>query len=152
MQTAIFAAGCFWGVEKAFRSVKGVVKTEAGYCGGTVADPSYKEVCTGKTGHAEAVRVKFDSRMVSFAQLLELFWEIHDPTLLNRQGPDVGSQYRSAIFCQGEQQRQQAEKLKTLRALDSSAPIVTEIIDAGDFFLAEPYHQQYYDKKMARYQ
>jgi len=146
--TATFAAGCFWGVEEAFRKTPGVVETAVGYMGGMVDDPSYKQVCTDRTGHAEVVQVKFDPAQVGYSQLLELFWKLHDPTTLNRQGPDFGSQYRSAVFYHDDAQRDEAEALK--RRLDESAafrrPIVTEITPASTFWPAEEYHQQYVQK------
>ncbi|GMV35611.1 MAG: hypothetical protein AMXMBFR61_01190 [Fimbriimonadales bacterium] len=148
-QVATFAAGCFWGVEEAFRQVGGVLSTEVGYTGGTVAYPTYHEVCSGRTGHAEAVRVTFDPAVVSYGELLDLFWSIHDPTTLNRQGPDIGSQYRSTIFYHSPEQEQEARA--SLRAQESSGqygrPIVTQIEPAQEFYLAEEYHQQYLAKR-----
>jgi peptide-methionine (S)-S-oxide reductase len=145
MATATFAAGCFWGVEEAFRKTPGVTETAVGYAGGTVDNPTYKQVCTDQTGHAEVVQVQFDPARVSYSQLLELFWKIHDPTTLNRQGPDFGSQYRSAVFYHDDAQRDEAEAMK--RRLDESGafrrPIVTEITPASTFWRAEEYHQQY---------
>ena len=149
MAKAIFAAGCFWGVEDAFRGVKGVTSTTVGYTGGTTQSPSYKEVCTGRTGHAEAVEVEFDPKQVSYDQLLNVFWENHDPTTPNRQGPDVGTQYRSAIFFADAAQEAAARTSKT--ALEKSGkfkrPIVTEITAASPFYRAEDYHQQYFEKQ-----
>jgi peptide-methionine (S)-S-oxide reductase len=149
LETATFAAGCFWGVEENLRKVKGVVSTEVGYTGGDTSNPSYEEVCTDKTGHAEAVRVEFDPGIISYNELLRIFFEIHDPTSLNRQGPDVGRQYRSAIFFHNEGQKENALAVKN--ELDESGrfnhPIVTEIVKAGEFFRAEEYHQKYYMKK-----
>jgi len=149
MAKAIFAAGCFWGVEEAFRQVKGVVSTTVGYTGGTAKNPSYKDVCTGMTGHAEAVEVEFDPKQVSYDQLLSVFWQSHDPTTLNRQGPDVGTQYRSAIFFENPEQEAAAHNSKA--ALEKSGlfkrPIVTEIKSASDFWRAEDYHQQYFEKR-----
>jgi len=149
MQTAIFAAGCFWGVEATFRATEGVIETAVGYTGGTVAEPTYEMVCTGRSGHAEAVRVVFDPSRVSYAVLLDVFWGCHDPTTPNRQGPDVGTQYRSAIFTDGAAQRQQA--LASLARIEESGilgrPIVTEVTAAGPFFPAEDYHQQYLEKR-----
>ena len=148
MRTAIFAAGCFWGVEEAFRAVEGVTDVEVGYTGGHTEDPTYPEVCNGRTGHAEAVRVLYDPDKVTYAKLLEAFWWCHDPTQLNRQGPDVGTQYRSAIFVDGDDQRAEAEASK--KALDAShqydEPVATNIEDAGVFWRAEEYHQQYLRK------
>lgn len=148
MRTAIFAAGCFWGVEEAFRAVEGVADVEVGYTGGHTQDPTYAEVCTGRTGHAEAVRVLFDPQKVPYTRLLDAFWLCHDPTQMNRQGPDIGSQYRSAIFVDGDDQRVAAEASK--RALDDShqfdEPVATAIEDAGMFWRAEEYHQQYLRK------
>ena len=149
MAKAIFAAGCFWGVESAFRQVPGVLATAVGYTGGQVANPSYRQVCGERTGHAEAVLVEFDPTKVSYEQLLDLFWEIHDPTQLNRQGPDYGSQYRSAIFVADAAQEAAATASK--QRLSSSGrfrrPIVTEISAAGPFYMAEDYHQQYFEKR-----
>lgn len=146
---AIFAAGCFWGVEQAFRKIPGVIDVEAGYTGGTTENPTYEQVCRGDTGHAEAVRVTFDTAVTSFDQLLEVFWQLHDPTQLNRQGPDVGRQYRSAVFSIDEQQWRAAEASK--KALEESKkharPIVTEITMAARFYRAEEYHQQYFEKQ-----
>jgi len=145
LQKAIFAAGCFWHVQFAFSEVKGVVQTTAGYCGGRVANPMYEQVCTGKTGHAEAVLVEFDAMKVSYDTLLEVFWEMHDPTQLNRQGPDVGSQYRSAIFYYSEEQQKMAvaSLAKWQKKLGTVKKIVTEIVPAEVFYPAEEYHQDY---------
>lgn len=148
-EKAAFAAGCFWGVEAEFRQVKGVKATRVGYTGGTFENPTYHDVCTGTTGHAEAVEVEFDPEEVSYTDLLNVFWSIHDPTTLNRQGPDIGYQYRSAIFTHGEQQKKAAEE--SIAALQSSGrlkrPIVTEITSASEFYQAEDYHQQYLEKR-----
>ena len=148
MEKATFAAGCFWGVEEAFRNVDGVVSTAVGYTGGTMEDPHYRAVCTGRTGHAEAVLVEFDPARVSYDKLLEVFWTIHDPTTLDRQGTDVGSQYRSAIFCHDDEQKSSA--LASKDRLTSSGKyrreIVTEITPASTFYMAEDYHQQYLAK------
>jgi peptide-methionine (S)-S-oxide reductase len=145
---AVFGAGCFWGVESAFRAVEGVVDVAVGYAGGTVAKPNYRTVCGGKTGHAEVVQVEYDPERVSFEQLLEVFWQIHDPTTLNRQGPDVGTQYRSIIFYSDENERKAAEESK--RRLDQSGklhrPVVTQIVPAAEFYRAEEYHQRYYER------
>lgn len=145
---AVFGAGCFWGVESSFRAVEGVVDVAVGYAGGNVAKPSYRQVCTGKTGHAEVVQVEYDPAQVTFAQLVEVFWQIHDPTTLNRQGPDFGTQYRSVIFYSDEDEREAAEESK--RRLDESGqlgrPVVTQIVPAAEFYRAEEYHQRYYER------
>lgn len=145
---AIFGAGCFWGVESAFRAVEGVVDVAVGYAGGTVPKPNYRTVCSGKTGHAEVVQVEYDPARVTFEQLLEVFWQIHDPTTLNRQGPDFGTQYRSIIFYSDEHERKAAEESK--RRLDQSGklgrPVVTQIVPAAEFYRAEEYHQRYYER------
>lgn len=148
MKTATFAAGCFWGAETVFKALNGVLSTEVGYTGGQAENPSYELVCTGQTGHAEAVRIEFDPETVSFEELLETFWNSHDPTSLNRQGADIGSQYRSAIFYHDEPQKEAAEKsIAVLDAADSfDNPIVTEIQPADDFWPAEEYHQDYFVK------
>jgi peptide-methionine (S)-S-oxide reductase len=147
-QKATFAAGCFWGVEAAFSKVPGVVSTVVGYTGGHKENPTYRQVCSGRTGHAEAVQIMYDPTKVSYEQLLEVFWGIHDPTTLNRQGPDVGSQYCSAIFYHNERQRSAAETSK--KRLEQSGKfnklIVTEIVPAPKFYLAEEYHQRYFEK------
>jgi peptide-methionine (S)-S-oxide reductase len=149
MAKAIFAAGCFWGVESAFRQVPGVQATAVGYTGGQVANPSYRQVCGERTGHAEAVLVEFDPAKVSYEQLLDVFWENHDPTQLNRQGPDYGSQYRSAIFVADAAQEAAAtaSKQRLAAAGRFRRPIVTEITAAGPFYMAEDYHQQYFEKR-----
>ena len=149
MEKATFAAGCFWGVEAAFRQVKGVKSTAVGYTDGTVPSPTYEQVCTGRTGHAEAVLVEFDPAEVSYEQLLDVFWENHDPTQMNRQGPDVGSQYRSGIFYHSPQQEAAATSSKEKLAASGKLkrPIVTEIVQAAEFFPAEDYHQQYLEKR-----
>jgi len=147
-KTATFAAGCFWGPEARFRALDGVLDTEVGYTGGTVANPDYRSVCAGDTGHAEAVRLTYDPERIGYAQLLDAFWAMHDPTQKNRQGPDVGSQYRSAIFTHDAGQREAAERSR--RELEASgrlgAPIATEIRPAGSFWRAEDYHQRYLEK------
>ncbi len=148
-QTATFAAGCFWGVEAAFQKVEGVTATAVGYAGGDVAQPTYKQVCSGKTGHAEVVQVQYDPERVSYADLLAVFWSSHDPTTLNRQGWDVGTQYRSAIFVHTPQQETaaKASRDKLQRSGKFKRDIVTEITPAGPFFRAEEYHQQYLAKQ-----
>ena len=149
MEKAIFAAGCFWGVEAEFREVPGVVHVAAGYAGGKTANPTYEDVCSGATGHAEAVEVSYDPSKVSYQSLLDTFWNIHDPTTRNRQGFDFGSQYRSAIFYTTPEQRQAAESSKA--ALEAAKrfprPIVTQIEPAGPFYRAEEYHQRYLEKQ-----
>ena len=148
LQKAIFAAGCFWGVEDEFRKVKGVVDAISGYTGGNFKNPSYKDVCSGKTHHAEAVEVLFDPAKVSYQQLLDTFWKMHDPTTMNSQGPDFGEQYRSAIFYFNDAQKAAAiaskEKLKASGTY--ATPIVTQIVPATDFYKAEDYHQHYFEK------
>ncbi|HEX9767632.1 MAG TPA: peptide-methionine (S)-S-oxide reductase MsrA [Kiloniellales bacterium] len=153
MQKATFAAGCFWGVEATFRAVDGVVETVVGYTGGKTANPSYEEVCTGRTGHAEAVQLQFDPARVSYDELLGAFWALHDPTTLNRQGPDVGTQYRSAIFVHDAAQEAAAtaSKERLQQSGRHRRPIVTEIVPAGAFYRAEDYHQQYFDKSPRRF-
>jgi peptide-methionine (S)-S-oxide reductase len=149
MERAIFAAGCFWGVEAAFRNTVGVKATAVGYTGGTTVDPSYKDVCTGATNHAEVVMVEFEPEEISYEQLLSVFWENHDSTQVNRQGPDIGTQYRSAIFYLDDKQKEAAEKSK--KELDYSGKldgaVATLIEKAGPFHLAEDYHQQYLEKR-----
>ena len=149
MAKATFAAGCFWGVEDAFRQVKGVKSTSVGYTSGTAKNPSYKEVCTGRTGHAEAVEVEFDPAQVSYLELLATFWKSHDPTTVNRQGPDVGTQYRSGIFFHDAEQEKEARDSKAVleRTGVFKRPIVTEITPAPEFYRAEDYHQQYFEKQ-----
>jgi peptide-methionine (S)-S-oxide reductase len=145
--TATFANGCFWCTEAIFEELKGVISTTSGYSGGQTKNPSYKEVCTGETGHAESLQIVYDPSIISFDELLEVFWETHDPTTLNRQGADEGTQYRSAIFYRNKEQKEKAEKYKA--ALDKSGafdrPIVTEITPFTVFYPAENYHQQYFD-------
>jgi peptide-methionine (S)-S-oxide reductase len=148
MEKATFAAGCFWGVEDAFRQVKGVADAAAGYTGGTAENPTYREVCGDATGHAEAVQVDFDPAQVSYDDLLSVFWQIHDPTTMNRQGPDVGTQYRSAIFFHTPEQEKaaRASKAKEEASGRHHRPIVTEITPASPFWRAEEYHQRYNEK------
>lgn len=145
MEIATFGAGCFWGVEVAFMQIKGVTKTTVGYLGGTLKNPNYKDVCSGNTGHAEAVQIKYDPEQVAYTELLGLFWRIHNPTTLNKQGADIGTQYRSAIFYHSQEQKELAEKSKI--ELDNSGkylrPIVTEITPTSTFYQAENYHQEY---------
>ncbi len=149
MEKATFAAGCFWGVEAEFRKIHGVKRTDVGYEGGHTERPTYQDVCTDKTGHAEVVQVEYDPKEVSYDALLNTFWDNHDPSQVNRQGPDVGTQYRSVIFYHNEKQRRQAEASKA--ALDASGrfrrPIATQIVPATDFWRAEEYHQQYLEKR-----
>jgi len=149
MEKATFGAGCFWGVETTFRRVKGVIDAAVGYAGGTLENPTYRDVCTKQTGHAEVVEVTYDPDEVSYDELLEVFWNNHNPTTLNRQGPDVGSQYRSAIFFHTPDQETVAQA--SLERLDRSdrfrTPIVTEVTPASTFYRAEEYHQQYLEKR-----
>ena len=145
---AIFAAGCFWGIEEKFLSRNGVLDTEVGYIGGITNDPTYQDVCSGETGHAEAVRVKFDENVVNYEELVSLFYEMHDPTTLNKQGPDIGTQYRSEIFCLDDDQYLIADTMK--RKLNKEVyddRIVTSISMADSFWIAEEYHQKYVRKK-----
>jgi peptide-methionine (S)-S-oxide reductase len=145
-QTATFGAGCFWGVEYVFERVPGVLQTEVGYAGGHTENPTYRDVCSHGTGHAEVLRIEFDPSVVSFEQLLEVFWAMHDPTQVNRQGPDVGDQYRSAIFTDSDEQQRAAEASRDAAQAKFDRPIATEITPAGPFWSAEDYHQRYYDK------
>lgn len=151
MEKATFAAGCFWGVEAAFRRLDGVISTCVGYTGGETSEPSYKQVCSGRTGHAEAVQVTFDPARITYDKLLEVFWDVHDPTQLNRQGPDIGTQYRSAIFYHSPEQEQAARASLDRLAKNGFAGrrIVTEIVPAAPFYMAEDYHQQYLEKRGA---
>lgn len=150
-EIATFGAGCFWGVEAGFRRVPGVVDAAVGYSGGHTVNPTYKDVCTDETGHAEVVQVTFDPAKVSYEQLLDVFWQMHDPTQVNRQGPDFGAQYRTAIFFHSPEQEATAKKSKA--ALDASGkfrrPIATEITPASTFYRAEEYHQKYLEKRGA---
>ncbi len=149
MEKATFGAGCFWGVEATFRQVKGVASTAVGYSGGTLENPTYEDVCTGRTGHAEVVQVEYDPAVVAYEEILDVFWGAHDPTTLNRQGPDVGTQYRSAVFFHDTEQEAAAKVSK--ESLEKSGrfsrPIVTEITPASEFYRAEEYHQQYFEKR-----
>lgn len=149
LQTATFAAGCFWGIEEAFRTTEGVVETIVGYMGGNKENPTYEDVCSHTTGHAEVTQVVFDSQKISYKDLLKKFWKIHDPTQVNRQGPDVGDQYRSEIFFHNEQQKEQAETSKREEGMSGkyNQPIATKISPASTFWKAEEYHQQYLAKK-----
>ncbi|KAJ3436421.1 peptide methionine sulfoxide reductase [Anaeramoeba flamelloides] len=153
MKTAIFGAGCFWGVEESFRVLKGVLKTRVGYTGGTLKNPTYRGVCKGNSGHAEAVKVSFDPELVSYKSLVEHFWDIHDPTTKNRQGYDVGSQYRSVIFYLDNSQKEIATKSKNEQNESGRflTPIVTEIVKSSIFYNAEEYHQQYLVKQREKY-
>lgn len=148
-KVATFAAGCFWGIEAKFSALDGVIETEVGYMGGQQDNPDYKAVCTDQTGHAEVVQVQYDEQKISYEQLLAAFWAMHDPTTLNRQGPDVGSQYRSAIFYHDETQQQEAAQSKSYMGQSGafSAPIVTQVVPAATFWRAEEYHQQYLAKR-----
>lgn len=148
IEKATFAAGCFWGVESAFCQVEGVISTTVGYSGGNTKNPTYEEVCTDKTGHAESVLIEFNPELITYEKLLELFWSIHDPTTLNRQGPDIGSQYRSIVFYHSEEQKNMAinTKDKLEKSKRFSRKIVTEIIPSTVFYKAEEYHQKYFQK------
>ena len=147
--TAIFGAGCFWGVEQAFRKIPGVTDVTVGYSGGTTQHPSYQQVCTGDTGHAEVARVEFDPERVTYERLLEVFFSIHNPTQVNRQGPDVGTQYRSAIFTLSPEQERAAQAAR--QRIDAAGwfpkPVATQISPAGPFWAAEEYHQNYFEKR-----
>jgi peptide-methionine (S)-S-oxide reductase len=149
MAKATFAAGCFWGVEATFRQLPGVISTRVGYIGGNTANPTYKEVCTDRTGHAEAVEIEYDPSKLSYDKLLEVFWDNHDPTQLNRQGPDSGTQYRTAIFFHTPEQEAaaKASKQNLEKSHHFSKPVVTQIVPAAMFYEAEDYHQQYLEKR-----
>ncbi|PNX48512.1 MAG: peptide-methionine (S)-S-oxide reductase [Thermoplasmata archaeon M8B2D] len=148
MEKATFGAGCFWGVQKEFNKIKGIVNTTVGYMGGNLKNPTYKDVCTNKTGHVEVVQIEFDPKIVNYEKLLELFWKIHDPTQLNRQGLDIGTQYKSIIFYHTEEQKIIAEqsKEKLRKSNKFKKPIVTEIKPSDIFYKAEEYHQNYLEK------
>ena len=147
MAIATFAAGCFWGVESAFRRIRGVRATSVGYTGGHAPRPTYEQVCDGRTGHAEAVRVEYDPAIVSYEALLDAFWRAHDPTQVNRQGPDIGEQYRSAIFAHGADQERAALASRAAVAARLPCPVATAIEPAGDYWPAEDYHQQFFEKR-----
>jgi len=149
LQTATFGAGCFWGVESNFRQIPGVVDAQVGYLGGTLDNPTYEDVCTDRTGHAEVVQLTYDPHKVSYDHLLDAFWKMHDPTQLNRQGPDYGTQYRSAIFYHTPEQAAEAQRSKERLAASGKykRPIVTEITPASKFYPAEDYHQRYFEKR-----
>jgi len=144
---ATFGAGCFWGVEAAFRQLDGVTRTRVGYSGGRTVNPTYEDVCSHRTGHAEVVEVTYDPERVSYEQLLDVFWHKHDPTQLNRQGWDIGDQYRSVVFTHDEEQREAAVRSKAREQVNWSAPIVTQVEPAQTFYEAEDYHQQYLEKR-----
>ena len=148
-ERATFGAGCFWGVEHTFRQVKGVTDASVGYMGGRLANPTYDDVCTDRTGHAEVVQVEYDPGEVSYDELLDVFWNVHDPTQLNRQGPDLGSQYRSAIFVHSPEQEEaaKASKEKLQASAKHARDVVTQIEPAGDYYPAEDYHQRYLEKR-----
>ena len=146
MEKALFGAGCFWGVEETFRKLPGVKKTEVGYCGGTTINPSYESVCKGDTNHAEVVLLEFDENEISFKILLDHFWKCHDPTTLNRQGPDIGTQYRSVIFYFNENQKIMAQDSKEIFSKKNNLNVVTEITNVKDYYKAEEYHQKYIQK------
>lgn len=149
MEKATFAAGCFWGVEATFQQVEGVLSTEVGYTGGTCDEPTYHDVCTGTTGHAEAIQITYDPTRVSYEALLDIFWKNHDPTTLNRQGPDSGTQYRSVIFYHTAEQETtaRASKARLNASRQYKRPIVTDILAVSEFYRAEEYHQKYFSKR-----
>jgi len=148
MEKATFGAGCFWHVEAAFQKIKGVTSTTVGYMGGNLKNPTYADVCTDKTGHAEVLQIIYEPKIITYEQLLDIFWSIHDPTQLNRQGPDKGTQYRSVLFYHNEQQKKTAEqsKNKIEKSKKYTKPITTEITKAKEFYKAEEYHQKYFEK------
>ncbi|HEX3717734.1 MAG TPA: peptide-methionine (S)-S-oxide reductase MsrA [Verrucomicrobiae bacterium] len=146
LQTATFGGGCFWCAEAVFQRIPGVKSVVSGFAGGTTANPSYEEVCTGTTGHAEVIQIQFDPAVISYDKLLEIFWEAHDPTTLNRQGNDAGTQYRSIILYSDDAQKRAAEKSKAEAATHFSSPIVTQIVPLTKFYSAENYHQNYYNE------
>ncbi len=150
MAKATFGAGCFWGVEVAFREMPGVIEVTSGYSGGDRPEPTYEAVCSGDTGHAEVVEVEYDPDSVSYDALLDKFWEIHDPTTVNRQGPDIGTQYRSAIFFHDAEQEAAATRSRDAAQSRFSRPIVTQIVPVSDFWRAEDYHQRYFEKQGGR--
>lgn len=145
--TATFAAGCFWGVEDTFRHTEGVIDTRVGYTGGHAEEPTYQQVCSGTTGHAEAVEVSYDPEQISYRDLLDIFWRVHDPTQVDRQGPDVGTQYRSAVLTHSEDQARDAKESKQATEERLGTPVATEIVPADTFWEAEDYHQQYFEKQ-----
>ena len=147
MEQATFGAGCFWGVELVFRQTAGVIDTAVGYSGGVTKNPTYREVCSKRTGHAEVVHLTFDPALIAYTQLLEIFWSNHNPTTLNQQGPDIGPQYRSMIFYHSDTQKTEAERSLQQQQTRLTHPIVTEIVPAGTFYRAEEYHQQYLEKR-----
>jgi peptide-methionine (S)-S-oxide reductase len=147
LEKATLGAGCFWGVEATYRRLAGVKETQVGYMGGKLKNPTYKDVCTDSTGHAEVLEVTFDPAVISYRDILEVFWDNHNPTTLNRQGPDVGAQYRSAIFYHSPEQKAEAEKSRDAAQARFPKPIVTEIVPATEFWRAEEYHQQYLEKR-----
>ena len=149
LEKATFGAGCFWHIEEEFKKLKGVTFTSVGFMGGNFKDPSYKDVCTGMTGHVEVVHLEYDSKIISYEKLLEVFWNIHDPTTLNRQGPDIGTQYRSVIFFHSEEQEKTAtaSKLNLEKSNKFKNKVVTEIKSAQGFWKAEEYHQKYFEKQ-----
>ena len=153
MEKATLAAGCFWGVQQKFSQVPGVINTRVGYTGGHTQNPSYEKVCRGDTGHAESIEIEFDPELISYSQILMVFWHIHNPTTLNRQGPDIGTQYRSAIFFHSPGQRQEALESKASIEAEHmyDLPIMTEITQASEFYPAEEYHQNYLDKNGVNY-